>query len=165
MDASAHGESLPSRGPAKAGVRRIHGLRTLLALIALGLALALAACGGASEQSSDEQLIPRALASDMATKSDAIAGAIDAGDVCGAARLADELKEAVDAAVSGGQIPPAYQRDLEETATELQNEVNCQQPEEKDEEKGEGKGKGKGKDKHDETTTIGTTIATTTEEG
>jgi hypothetical protein len=142
----------------KAGVRRIHGLRTPLALIALGLALALAACGGASEQSSDEQLIPRALASDMAAKSEAIAGAIDAGDVCGAAQLADELKHAVDASVSGGQIPPAYQRDLEEAATELQNEVNCEQPEEKD----EGKGKGKGKDKHDETTTIGTTSATTT---
>src|SRR6266511_3919348 len=149
-------------GQAKAGVRKIHGLRTLLALIALGLALA--ACGGGSEQSSDEQLIPRALASDMAAKSDAIADAIDAGDVCGAAQLADELKDAVDAAVSGGQIPPAYQRDLEETATELQNEVNCEEP------KGKGKGKGKGHDKKDETTTTSETttsetIATTTDEG
>jgi hypothetical protein len=149
---------------AKAGVRRIHGLRTPLALIALGLALALAACGGASEQSSDEQLIPRALASDLAAKSDAIAGAIDAGDVCGAAQLADELKDAVDIAISGGQIPPAYQRDLEEAATELQNEVNCEQPEQKDEGKDKGNDKGKKHDEQDETTTVDATIPTTTED-
>jgi HPt (histidine-containing phosphotransfer) domain-containing protein len=102
--------------------------------------------------------LPRAVASDLAAKSDAIADALGLGDVCTAAGLADQLKDAVDAAVSGGQVPPAYQDELEQTATDLQNEVNCE------EKKHEDRGKKKGHDGDDETTTLGTTVYTTTEE-
>jgi hypothetical protein len=125
-------------------------------LAALSLAIALAGCGGSSGTSAQEPALPRAVVNDLAGKSDEIADALDSGDVCGAAGLADQLKEAVEAAVSGGQVPPAFQDELEQTATDLQNEVNC-------EEKPKDKGKGKKKGHDDETTTLGTTVSTTTE--
>ncbi|HXL43608.1 MAG TPA: hypothetical protein VN960_06065, partial [Gaiellaceae bacterium] len=68
------------------------------------------------------------------------------------------LKDAVDAAVSSGRVPAAFQDELEQTATDLQNEVNCE--EQKQDDKGKGKKKGHG----DETTTQETTVSTTTEE-
>jgi hypothetical protein len=102
-------------------------------------------------------LISPALAKALASKSDSVAEALEAGDVCEAARRADELKHAVDTAISGGKVPTLLQGELERTATDLQNEVNC---EEKDEDKG--KGKGKDHDKKGETTTLGTTIIDTT---
>jgi len=119
------------------------------------MAIALAGCGEGSGTSAQEPVLPRAVANELAAKSDQIADALDSGDLCGAARLADRLKVAVEAAVSGGQVPPAFRGELDQTATDLQNEINC---EEKHEDKGKGKKKG-----HDETTTLGTTVSTTTE--
>jgi hypothetical protein len=129
-------------------------------LAALSLAIALAGCGDSTRPSAQEPALPRAVANDLAAKSDQIADALDSGDLCGAAGLADRLKDAVEAAVSGGQVPPAFQDELEQTATHLQNEVNCE--EQKEDDKGKGKKKGQG----DETTTtmLGTTVSTTTEE-
>jgi hypothetical protein len=126
----------------------------------MSLAIALAGCGGSTGTSAQEPALPRAVANDLAAKSDQIAAALDSGDSCGAAQLADRLKEAVDAAVSAGQVPPAFQDELEQTATDLQNEVNCE--DKKEEDKGRGKKKGHG----DETTTtmLGTTASTATEE-
>jgi hypothetical protein len=125
----------------------------------MSLAIALAGCGHSARTSAEEPALPRAVANDLAAKSDQIADALDSGDVCGAATLADRLKDAVDAAVSSGRVPPAFQDELEQTATDLQNEVNCE--EKKQDDKGKGKKKG-----HDEdvTTTLGTTLSTTTEE-
>jgi hypothetical protein len=95
--------------------------------------------------------------------SEAVADTLDAGDVCGAAGLADDLKNAADAAIAAGQVPPEFQGELTEATTELQNDINCPvEPEEEDNEGegngngGNGKGKGKGHDK-DGTTTLGTT--------
>jgi len=129
-------------------------------LAAISLAIALAGCGDSNRTSAQEPALPRAVANDLAAKSDQIADALDSGDLCGAAGLADRLKDAVEAAVSGGQVPPAFQDELEQTATNLQNEVNCE--EQKEDDKGKGKKKGQG----DETTTamLGTTVSTTTEE-
>ena len=129
-------------------------------LAALSLAIALAGCGGSTGTSAQEPALPRSVANDLAAKSDQIAAALDSGDRCGAAELADRLKDAVDTAVLGGQVPPAFQDELEQTATDLQNEVNCE--EKKQDDKGKGKKKGQG----DETTTtmLGTTASTTTEE-
>lgn len=125
---------------------------------ALTLAIALAGCGDSTRTSAQEPALPGAVASDLASKSDQIAAALDSGDVCGAAGLADRLRDAVDAAVSGGQVPPAFQKELEQTATDLQNEVNCDEQKQDDKEKGKKNGHGE-----DETTTLGTTLSTTTE--
>lgn len=130
-------------------------------LAALTLAFVLAACGGGSTVNAEGPALPRSVADDLAGRSDQIADALDGGDVCGAAHLADELKDAVDAAVAGGRIPPAFQDELERTASDLQNQVNC---EEKKEHKDEDEDKGNKKGHDDETTTLGTTVSTTTEE-
>jgi hypothetical protein len=126
----------------------------------MSLAIALAGCGDSTRTSAEEPALPRAVANDLAAKSDQIAAALDSGDVCGAAGLADRLKDAVEAAVSGGRVPPAFQDELEQTATDLQNEVNCEEQQKQDD---KGKGEKKGHDE-DETTTLGTTLSTTTEE-
>jgi hypothetical protein len=64
-------------------------------------------------------------AEQLASASDAVADALDAGDVCGAAGLADELNGQVVDAINAAQIPSAYQEDLQARANELVNEVNC----------------------------------------
>ncbi len=128
-------------------------------LAVLCLAIALAGCGGGSSPTTAPAELPRAVADDLASKSDAIADTLDAGDQCRAAQLADELKNAVEAAVSGGQVPSAFQGELVRNATELQNEVNCE------EKKHEDKGKKEGHTSEGETTTLGTTVSTTTTTG
>lgn len=131
----------------------------------LGAALVCNACGGSDQRSAEQPSLPRGLASELADTSEAIADALDAGDVCGAAQLADELETAVEAAVASGQVPAELQGELEGTALELQNGINCTpEPDESDEEpdeKEKEKGKKKGHDDDDATVTIGTT----TEEG
>jgi hypothetical protein len=124
------------------------------------LAVALVGCGSSSQTSAGEPALPRAVASSLAEKADEIASTLEGGDVCRAAQLADELKAGVEAAVSGGQIPAALRGELERTATDLQNEINCQ---EKPKEEHEDKGEKKGHDKLDDTTTLGTTLGTSTE--
>ena len=84
------------------------------------------------------------------------------GRHCGAAKQADDLKHAADEAIAAGEIPAAYQDDLEAAVVNLQNTANC--TEEGDEEGGD-HGKAKGHDKHDGETVPTDTIGTTTEEG
>jgi hypothetical protein len=135
-------------------------------LAALTLAIVLAACGGGADTTAAQAAaLPRAVADDLAAKSDEIADALDRGDQCGAAHHADELKDEVEAAVADGRVPAAYQGELERTATELQNAVNCDErgKENKDQDQDQDQGKGKKKG-HDDTTTLGTTVSTTTGE-
>ena len=127
-------------------------------LAALCLAIALAGCGGGSTPTTAQAELPRAVANDLALKSDAIADALDGGDQCKAAQLADELRHAVEAAVSGGQVPSAFRGELVRNATDLQNEVNCDEKKHED--------RGKKDNKHDgETTTLGTTVSIPTTTG
>jgi hypothetical protein len=130
-------------------------------LAALSFAIALVACGGSSQTTAGQPALPKAVANSLADKADEIASALESGDQCGAARLADELKHGVEAAVSGGQVPAVLRGELERNATELQNEVNCEEKP-KEEEHGD-KGKKKGHDKNDGTTTLGTTVGASTE--
>lgn len=64
-------------------------------------------------------------AEQLASTSDAIADALDNGDVCGAAGLADQLNDQVIEAINAGGVPPAFQEDLQSRANELVNTVNC----------------------------------------
>ena len=132
-------------------------------LAALTLAIVLAACGGGSSTPAGQTAaLPRAVADDLAAKSDQIAAALASGDQCGAAHHADELKDEVDAAIDDGRVPAAYRDELERTATELQNDVNCEGHDKEHQDESKGKGKKKG---HDDTTTLGTTVTTTGESG
>jgi len=132
------------------------------ALVSLAVVLALAGCGGATPTQTESASIPRSVADRLAAQSESIAAAWEAGDTCGAAKQADDLKHAADDAIRAGDIPAAYQDELESAVENLQNTANC--TEEADEEE-HGKGKAKGHDKHDEGMTITTdTVGTTTEE-
>jgi hypothetical protein len=138
-------------------------------LAALSLVVALAGCGGSDQRTAEEPRLPPALASDLAATSEAIADTLDAGDVCEAARLADELEAAVEVAIAEGRIPAEFQEELQATAVELQDNVNCvDTTEEPQEDKGNGNGEDKDKDKgkkegHDEDEIV--TIETTEDDG
>ena len=133
------------------------------ALASLAVVLALAGCGGATPAQTESAAIPRSVADRLAAQSESIAAAWEAGDTCGAAQQADDLRHAADDAIAAGDIPAAYQDELESAVENLQNTANC--TEEGDEDEEHGKGKAKGHDKHDEGVTITTdTVGTTTEE-
>lgn len=138
------------------------------ALASLAVVLALAGCGGAAP-TQKRAAIPRSVADRLAAQSESIAAAWEAGDTCGAAQQADELRHSADDAVKAGQIPPAYQDDLQAAVLNLQNTANCTVESDEDDGAGEGKDKGKekakGHDKHEEAVTIETdTLGTSTED-
>jgi hypothetical protein len=95
--------------------------------LGLLLLLALAGCGGGGDDAAPPPgpAIERATADQLASTSDAIADALDNGDVCSAAGLADQLNDQVIEAINARRIPPAFQEDLQARANELVNTVNC----------------------------------------
>jgi len=136
-------------------------MRLLIGRAALAVLLAAAGCGGSGESSS---AIPSSVAGRLAGKSESIAAAWEAGDQCGAAQQADDLKRAADEAIAAGQIPVAYQEGLETAVTGLQNVANCPPPPDEDSQGDEGPGNGHGKAKgRDKNGTL--TTGTTTGEG
>jgi hypothetical protein len=139
-------------------------MRPVIALAALALVLALAGCGGATS-STESSAIPSSVANRLAAQSESIAAAWEAGDHCGAAKQADDLKHAADAAIAAGEIPAAYQDDLAAAVVNLQNTANCDEGDQGGEDEGDDHGKAKGHDKHDGETVPTDTIGTTTEEG
>jgi hypothetical protein len=92
--------------------------------------LAVAGCGGGGGDAAPPPgpAIDRATAEQLASTSDAIADALDGGDVCGAAGLADDLNAQVIAAINLRKIPPAFLEDLQARANELVNTINCPRP-------------------------------------
>jgi chromosome segregation ATPase len=95
---------------------------TWLALV--GAVLALAACGGGDARP-EEPTLPRGLAERLAQESEGIADKLEAGDQCGAAEQADVLEDAVEQAITDGDVPAEFQAELTATARQLQDDVNC----------------------------------------
>ena len=112
--------------------------------------LALAGCGGGGGDAVPPPgpAIERATADQLASTSDAIADALDNGDVCGAAGLADQLNDQVVEAINAGRIPPTFQEDLQARANELVNTVNCPPPTVEDDDEEKKPNRGKKKEKH-----------------
>jgi hypothetical protein len=138
-------------------------MRRLGAAVILSVVLACGACGGdeqAAETTAPQPTIPRAVAEDLAARSDAIADALDAGDVCTAAVRADELRRATLDAINNEQIPPEFLEDLTARANELVNSVNCPPPPTTTQEEDDGGG-GEGSG---ETTTQATTTDQSSDE-
>jgi hypothetical protein len=122
--------------------------RSLFALAALLIA---GGCGGGGTDAEPppRPAIERATAEALASTSDSIADALDAGDVCTAAGRADDLNAQVIEAINAKKIPPAFQEDVLSRAQELVNSVNCPPPPEEDEDEDEDKEKER-KDKGEE---------------
>lgn len=118
----------------------------------------LAGCGGGSDNTftttqrrttttTTAPTIERAVADQLAGRSDEIARQLDAGDTCGAAHTADRLRNELTAAINAGAIPALYLEDLSSSVNELQAQLQCSPPE--NENGDHGKGKGKKRKKHD----------------
>jgi hypothetical protein len=132
------------------------------ALASLAALLAFAGCGGGTQEPTDTAAIPRSVAQRLASDSESISAAMDAGDVCGAAQQADELKHAADEAIAAGEIPAAYQDELEAAVVNLQNTVNCvTEQDEENQGQGQDNGKSKGHDKQEGVTTATDTLTET----
>ena len=115
--------------------------------------LALAGCGGATPAQTESAAIPQSVADRLAAQSESIAAAWEAGDTCGAAQQADDLKHAADDAIAAGDIPAAYQDELESAVENLQNTANCtEEGDERGARQGQGQGSRqarRGRDDHD----------------
>ena len=95
---------------------------------ALGLALPLvvaagplSACGSDEDAAAAGARLPAGTADKLAGMSDEISSKLDAGDVCGAAAAADDLR----AAVSEADVPDDLRAEAQAGADQLVNEVNC----------------------------------------
>jgi hypothetical protein len=140
---------------------RARAPRAFLAALVVA-ALAVAGCGGGDDGDGarPRPAIEARLAADLAAQSDAVANALESGDVCTAAVRADELVAAVNDAVARGRVPRTFEDRLTSAAIGLQNEVNCPPPPapttvEEPEDEGDGKrgrkrGKGKNQGKGDD---------------
>jgi ABC-type glycerol-3-phosphate transport system substrate-binding protein len=91
-----------------------------------------AACGGGSASSASQPTrgpaIPKAVATDLAARADAVAVSLDAQRGCAALDQARQLSTAVDAAITAGRVPAALQPPLRATATRLVARIRCVPP-------------------------------------
>ena len=110
-------------------------------------ALLLAGCGGDTKRESAPRIEP-GTAAILAGLSDQVADRLDSGDVCGAARTADDLKARADAAIAEGKVPPPLAAQLATNAEALVDDVNCPPPPAEDEGDDDGGERGK-KPKHE----------------
>lgn len=94
----------------------------------VAVALALTGCGGSTEDAAPPPgpLLPRAVANDLAARSDRVAERLASGDRCAADREADELRTRAVAVVS--KVPPALQEELLSGVNALAERISCPAP-------------------------------------
>ena len=133
--------------------RKTRTKRRELAAAALA-ALCLSGCGGDAKRATPHPpTLPRALATQLAASSDAVANALAEGESCRARALAQQLRRETVAAVNAGRVDPRLQEELTGAVNDLAGRVRCVPPvvrppaddEARDRGKHEDKGKGKGK--------------------
>jgi hypothetical protein len=90
--------------------------------------------------------LPRPLALELASLSDAVATKLEANDPCGALEVAGQLQSRAAAAVAAGKIRPALRRQLTSATSRLQAEITCVPPPARPE---HGRHEGHGHGKHD----------------
>ena len=90
-------------------------------------ALLAAGCGGRGTGRSEPR-IDHATAEQLAAESDAIAERAGAGDDCGAAQRADELRAHAQTAIDDGRVPSALARELLSSTRALVDELSCSPP-------------------------------------
>lgn len=118
----------------------------------VGLCLLLAACGAGDERRvAPAPRLPAELAGRLAQRAEAVAGRLDAGDPCGAAREAVALQQASIDAINAGRVPHRFQEELQAAVSELAADAQtacAQLPPATTAEEDHGRGKHKGKKKH-----------------
>jgi outer membrane murein-binding lipoprotein Lpp len=91
-------------------------------------ALCLSGCGGAKQSAPPPPKLPRALASQLASTSDAVADSLATGDSCRALTLAQQLQTQTIAAINAGRVPNALQEQLSGSVNALVARVRCVAP-------------------------------------
>jgi hypothetical protein len=114
-------------------------------------ALALLLCTGCGAHHPERQVVrrphlPAALASELGGQSASIAARLDAGDACGALRLARVLQQQTIDAINRGRVPGAFQEPLQASVNDIAARIRCVPPAPKP--KGHEKGKGHAGHKH-----------------
>jgi hypothetical protein len=117
---------------------------------AAAAALCLSACGGAKQSAPPPPTLSRLLASSLATRSDAVAHALAAGDSCRALALAHQLQQRTIAAINDGRVAAGLQEQLSSAVNALVARVTCVAPAPAEHEHGKRKGHGKKHDKGDD---------------
>jgi hypothetical protein len=108
----------------------------------------LAGCGSSGGRPSPAPpKLPRALAAQLAQRSDNVAAALDAGNPCGALDQASRLQQDTIRAINEGRVPGPLLENLSSTVSDLVGRIKCIPPVEEEHGK-HGKGKGKHKGKH-----------------
>lgn len=150
---------------------RASGAGGRAALVAgLVLAFAVTSCGGEERDREAGPAIPRDIAEQLAAQSIDIAEALERGDACGAAELADSLRASAREAIERGQVPAPLGNELQRAVARLSREIECvpsaagEEPKPKDdaEPDGEDGEDGQGGEEGDDVTTTSTTPDTTT---
>jgi hypothetical protein len=118
---------------------------------ALGVALAVAGCGGEKRTPPPPPPLPAALASQLAARSDEVARLLERNDGCAALAAATELQRETIAAINSGRVPARLQESLLGATNDLTVRITCVPPQPPPDEDDDGKdkhGKGNGKGKH-----------------
>jgi hypothetical protein len=109
--------------------RRKTRTRPLEVCAAALAALCLSGCGaGAKRAAPHPPKLPRDVATSLATRSDAVAAALAAGDGCRALSLARTLQAETVGAINARRVPPRLQEQLSGSVNELVARVTCVPP-------------------------------------
>jgi hypothetical protein len=109
-------------------------MRWRSALLTVCSVVAIAACGGDGGQEVEQQTdtgptIDRAVAEDLAARSEGVASLLDDGDACGAREEAELLRRDLTQAIQEGEIPELYLEDLSGLVNEIEAGIpTCEAP-------------------------------------
>lgn len=108
----------------------VHGMRMHRLIGLLLWCCLLAGCGSGGTQTSSQSrpLIPTGVGALLAARADALATTLDGGDPCAAVPAAQQLQQAVGAAVAAGQVPAALRAQLLDATASLTTSVKCPPP-------------------------------------
>jgi hypothetical protein len=94
------------------------------------LALLLAGCGGTEREQAPQPRLPRALATELAARTDLVAARLAAGDRCGAQAAAERLRQTTIAAVNERVVPSRFLEELTSGVNALAASIECRPPDE-----------------------------------
>jgi hypothetical protein len=114
---------------------------------ALVAALVLAGCGsGEQRRAAPQPKLPRAVAMELAARSDRVAAALDAGDRCGARVEAERLQRDAIRLINDRRVPGPFQEHLGAAVNDLVSRIQCTPPADDGKSSKPGKRKGHKKD-------------------
>jgi outer membrane murein-binding lipoprotein Lpp len=109
-------------------------------------ALVLAGCGsGEQRRATPHPKLPRAVATELAARSDRVAAALDGGDQCGARAEAERLRSDAIKAINDRRVPGPFQEHLGAAVNDLVSRIQCTPPADEGESNKPGKRKGQKK--------------------